>query len=236
MWFPRCNWTFLTSFVWQHAATKSFPLCLQYPCISLSLVSFLCLVCVFHFPSIRWRSISSLKCLSCRVSSLNWRRRRTERCRNSGEGTREIYIIYIIILCLFISTFIQESPLYYNYYQMYLRWHKHVLFLSLHLSACTCRYTYLRCIIEKQLRCLPEGATCMWSAPQTVKNPPPQRTTSSAQLWQREWPRISWQKPNVRVSAIILLLCIPASAWSLFQIIQSVDLQSKLELARLCAC
>lgn len=77
---------------------------------------------------------------------------------------------------------------------MYLRWHKHVLFLSLHLSACTCRYTYLRCIIEKQLSCLPEGATCMWSALQTVKNPPPQRTTSSAQLWQREWPRISWPK------------------------------------------
>lgn len=47
---------------------------------------------------------------------------------------------------------------------------------SLHLSACICRYTYLRCIIEKQLSCLPEGATCMWAAHQTVKSLP-QRTT-----------------------------------------------------------
>lgn len=31
------------------------------------------------------------------------------------------------------------------------------------LSSCTCRYTYLRCMIEKQLGCLPEGPTCRWS-------------------------------------------------------------------------
>lgn len=51
-----------------------------------------------------------------------------------------------------------------------------VFSFSLHLSACICRYTYLRCIIEKQLSCLPEGATCMWAAHQTVKSLP-QRTT-----------------------------------------------------------
>lgn len=68
--------------------------------------------------------------------------------------------------------------------------HQRILF-CLHLSARTYRYTYLRCIIEKQLRCLPEGATCMWSAHQTVKG-----TTSSTQLWPRQWPRISWQQPQ----------------------------------------
>lgn len=60
------------------------------PHISLSV--FLCFVIIFLLPSTRWRSISSLKCLSCRVSSPNWRRRRTERCRSSGEGTRKYCI------------------------------------------------------------------------------------------------------------------------------------------------
>lgn len=42
---------------------------------------------VKKFPSTRWRNISSLRCQSFRVSSPSWRRKRTERCRNSEEGS-----------------------------------------------------------------------------------------------------------------------------------------------------
>lgn len=77
--------------------------------------------------------------------------------------------------------------------------------------ACICRYTYLRCIIEKQLSCLPEGATCMWAAHQNVNPPPPPQN----HMWQRQWLRIIWQKPKVCISAVLLLLCVPASAWKL---------------------
>lgn len=36
-------------------------------------------------------------------------------------------------------------------------------------SACPCRYTYLKCMIEKQLGCLPEGPTCRWFFKSTQK-------------------------------------------------------------------
>lgn len=40
------------------------------------------------FLATRWRSTSSLRCLSYRVLSPSWRKRRTERFRNSGQGNR----------------------------------------------------------------------------------------------------------------------------------------------------
>lgn len=67
----------------------------------------LCLIIAFLFMYTRWRSISSLKCLSWRVLLPNWRRRRTEKCRNSGEGTRQqlpfqgLHSLVIIIKCMF---------------------------------------------------------------------------------------------------------------------------------------
>lgn len=36
--------------------------------------------------STRWHSTSNLRCLFCRVSSPSWKRKRTEKCRNSGAG------------------------------------------------------------------------------------------------------------------------------------------------------
>lgn len=92
----------------------------------------------FAFYSTRWRSISNLRCPSCRVLSPNWRRRRTERSRNFRESTRTLSDILLHL------------------------WDDDTLKTPL-LSPCTCRYTYLRCMIEEQLGCLPEGPTCRWS-------------------------------------------------------------------------
>lgn len=176
---------------------------------SVSLIAWhssFCAPSVSYLPSTRWRSISSLKCLSCRVLSPNWRRRRTGRCRNSGKGRN-------IDLWWFIS-----SP-----WVFYFPNSGNVIFqlfskMSSDLCTCLCRYTYMRCIIEKQLRCLPEGASCMWLARQ---NPPP---SCYKECDQESAVKKQWLPPPR----------IPASARSVSGIIQSVYLQSPLTLARSC--
>lgn len=109
-------------------------------------------------------------------------------------------------------------------------------FPNMYLSACAFRYTYLRCMIEKQLGCLPEGAMCRWSAPQPVQTLP-QKIISSTQWRQREWPAIflhphiiqsvSIQSQFIVCSLVKCLESVPVTICALIHFIITHSMQKK---------